>query len=121
MIRDNKDLRDAYEIVRFIEERGEGPEMQKWVQNQKRKIRAYTHRTSDRKCVRQDSDSYTERIDVPAECESVAEAEEWFDAEERIEFHPGPYDCSGQAFTGWHHIGVLGGKLVCWHRVNFDV
>lgn len=121
MIRDNKDLRDAYAIVRFIEERGEGPEMRKWVQNQKRKIRAYTHRTSDRKCVWQDSDSYTERVIVPAEVESLEEAEEWFDCMERIEYTPREYDCTGQAFTSWHHIGILGGRMVCWHHVCYDV
>lgn len=95
--------------------------MLEWVKGKKREIRAHVHKTSDRRMVHQDDYGYTVLISVPAECESVAEAEEWFDEYERIELTPSPWDCSGQAFTGWHHIGVLGGKLVCWHRIDFDV
>lgn len=120
-IRNKEDLREAYAVMRFAEERGEGPKIREWVENLKREIREYTHRAPERRCIWQGGDSYTERKDVPAEVESLEEAEEWFECMERIEYIPREYDCTGQAFTSWHHIGILGGKMVCWHHVCYDV
>lgn len=121
-IRNKKELEDAILLVRFMKQMEQGPEMEKWISEQKRRIREFQHRQSDRIVVQSHGiDGYTLRICIPAGIETKEDAEEWFDAEERIDYTERGYDCTGQAFTGWHYIAPLAGRLVCWHRVNFDV
>lgn len=120
-IRNTEDLRDAYSFMLFVERTGEGPGIAAWVKEMKQNIRAYVHKESDRRLVHDDCYGAVLLINVPEEVETPEEAEEWFDAEERIGYIDRGYDCTGQQFTGWHHIGVLGGKMVCWRRIDYDV
>lgn len=118
----SKDIKDAYSLMLFVEKTGEGEKMRKWVEELKRDIRKLLNEKSDRRLIHSDGiDGYILRIDVPDEIETMEEAEEWFDSTERLSYVDYGYDCTGQAFTSWHHIGILNGKLTCWHSISIDV
>ena len=124
-ITNGAELRDAYEHLYFLGMIPIRPENAARVEAHrvavKRAIRTYNSRKSDRRTVRGDYDGIVILINVPEYVTTMEEAEEWFDAEERITYRDRGYDCTGQAFTSGHHIGKLGGKLVCWHRIGIDV
>lgn len=119
------ELRDAYEWLKFWESTPVRPDLSEKINEKraalKREIRAYTNRKTDRRIIRSDYDGAVVLINIPEGIDTREEAEEWFDAEERITYRDRGYDCTGQAFTSGHHIGKLGDKLVCWHRISNDV
>lgn len=120
------DLRTMYGLIRYAERVGEGEEVMEWVKQLKREVREHVNRASDRFVINGDMDGYTAVIDVPAD--TIEEAEEWFEAKEFLGYPAWlggaiswGADCTGQAFTIWHKIVRLGGRLVCFHRVGIDV
>ena len=86
----------------------------------KRRIRAYNHDTeANKRTLVKDYgvDGYIELFEMP----DVSDAEGWFNDMERLTCRPSMYDCTGQAFTQWHKIFRRNGKLMCYHRVAYDV
>ena len=124
-ITNSAELRNAYERLYLLGmipiHPGNAARVKEKQDALKREIRAYNSRQSDRRAVRNDYDRVVVLINVPESITTKDEVEDWFDEEERISYIDRGYDCTGQAFTSWHHIGKLGGKLVCWHSICYDV
>lgn len=124
-IKNMNDLANAYDFLIFLEGLNKDDMTEcasALIAERKRTIREFTHRTTDRRVINENNGgSVMLRIDVPEDVQTQEEAEEWFDAEERMEMIPGPYDCTGRPFTYYYHIGRLAGKLVCWHGIAYDV
>lgn len=131
MIKTVEKLREAYEHLRVMEGIREEflrhgyavPEKaDNRIREMKRDIREFTRRESDRVAISDSGiDGCVFRISCPEWVETEADAEEWFDSCERIGYRDRGWDCTGQAFTAWYHIGKLAGRMVCWHRVAYDV
>ena len=59
---------------------------------------------------------------LPEYITTFEDAEEYFEEYERIECRPSMYDCTGQRFTGFHHIfRKPDGRFWCYHRIDMDV
>ena len=59
---------------------------------------------------------------LPEYIKTLEDAEEYFEEYERIECRPSMYDCTGQRFTGFHHIfRKPDGRFWCYHRIDMDV
>ena len=124
-IRNDRDLREAYEIINtlawFIDQCDDPTKASHTIDSIKRKIRSY-YKAQDAK--RHDTlvksygiDGYIVRFDMP----DVSDPEAWFDDNERLVCRPSMYDCTGQAFTAWRKFATLGGRKVCYHSIGFDV
>ena len=124
-ITNDMELRDAYEWLNIWETVPVRPDNAATVKAKtdalKRQIRAYNNTQSDRRIVRSAYDGAVVLINIPEGIDTREDAEDWFDAEERIIYTDRGYDCTGQPFTSWHYIGKLGGKMVCWHCISIDV
>ena len=68
-----------------------------------------------------DEDGYIERKLLPDYIESMEEAKEYFDEEERITMVYYPWDCTGQLFTSWRKIFKVNGRYVLYHCVSIDI
>ena len=140
-IHNKRDLRQAYEMVRFIDklyaEYGVGAGIDKeYYQQLKRDIRSYTNkdeRWKDNGYFRyfaryaysygDSDDGYVELIMFPCDyfCDAIEEAEKFF--EEWFYIHPyyTMYDCTGKPFTAWYHVFKRGEKWCAYHKVSYDV
>ena len=124
MIRNAKNLRDAFKIVHFFKENGQ--DCLKAIIDVKREIRAYLGEESDsslyRRIIKGDSDYYVELITLGEDTgETETEAEDYF---RETEFTPTPcsvYDCTGRPFTCWYKIFKRRGLWMAYHCVGFDV
>lgn len=129
-IKDKKDLQLAYLIIKDAQEFKEKGhltegETLKIVNRVKKGVREYYKKEDGkqkRHIIKDDGiDGYVEEVELPAEIKTMEQAEDYFDACERLYYHPSAYDCTGQAFTSSHFITWIRGRLVLCHSVHFDV
>ena len=130
-IRDNRDLRIAYETLLFIEEKLADhtiPEESRERANQrmierKREIRAYLRKPEPvRIIVQSDFDSCTYRFPLPDYIRSIEDGEEYFREVEYMRYRPSMYDCTGQLFTTWFKVyQASDGSFWAYHSVGMDV
>ena len=66
-------------------------------------------------------DAATLKAVLPERIRSLDSAEEYFLDELYRECMPSQYDCTGQKFTAWYHIGKLAGRFVVYYRECLDV
>jgi len=130
LIRDKESLRFAYITLSAVKEL----ESEKNIEDSKameiktevkKSIREY-YKKQDAKQKRRyikdyGIDGYVEEVELPAEIQTKEQAEDYFNAHERIDYRPRAYDCTGQAFTSSHFIVPLRGRLWLSHSVSFDV
>ena len=124
-IRNDRDVRVAYNIIStmapYIDQCDDPVKAAHALDEIKRNIRAYYKAQDEERQVTlvrdYGIDGHVIRFDMP----DVSDPEAWFDDNERMECRPSMYDCTGQAFTQWHKICMLGGRMVCYHSIGFDV
>lgn len=122
-IRSSRDLRLAYEHMRFITDFVKrfgmtGDKVQEMLKDIKRQIRDYNKRESDRRLVcSYGIDGYIELIELP----DVEDPVEYFEECEYLHYIPSQYDCTGQRFTEWYKIFKRNGKTMAYHCVGVDV
>lgn len=127
IIRTAKDCRLYIGLVRLLEQalpKVDDPEAARAiVVEYKRAIRAYLGAPDTGRRIVKDYgiDGCIVRVELPEEVQTYLDAMEWFDACEHIEWIPGPYDCTGRAFTSWFRLFYVGGRYVCYHRIARDV
>ena len=90
----------------------------------KRVIRSYAKKLVDElsgedRVVRVDEDGSV-LVKKVLRATNMEEAEDEFRQEHRIEYYDRGYDCTGQAFTGWHSIFNVNGKYVLYHQISVD-
>lgn len=124
MIRNSKNLRDAFKIVHFFKENGQGT--LPTIIDVKREIRAYLGEEADsrlyRRIIKEESDYYVELITLGEDDgETEAEAEAYFRETEFIPVTYSAYDCTGRPFTCWYKIFKRRGLWMAYHCVGFDV
>lgn len=66
-------------------------------------------------------DGFIELVRFPEYVDTLAAAEEFFDAYIYRECRASMYDCTGDSFTNWRKIFVRRGEYWCYHSVSFDV
>ncbi len=121
-----EDIKNAYEHIgflnEFIRQAPDTPGTEKakeMVQKTKRLIREYNNRVNDRHIVKDyGMDGYLELIEFP---DGLVDPEAYFEENEQLSLMHSAYDCTGQAFSGWHKIFKRNGKTICYHRVCCDV
>ena len=125
-VRNSSDLKVAYEILNIykelISEHGKTERVEERIAEQKREIRKFHKKGSDRRLVRDDGiDGYVLLIELPETLENLRDAEEYFEECETICAVPSMYDCTGQAFTSWFKVFKRRGRFMAYHSVCFDV
>lgn len=125
MVRNNDDLRAAYEILSIYLERENRPEYKKawadYVVSLKREIRAFTKAENKRPVVAfSDEDSVTYLQILPESIQTTEEADAFFyDYMERVICSP--YDCTGKLFTVRHKVFQRHGRFYVYHTMGVDV
>ena len=122
IIRNNEDLRLAYELLSVYKKSGRGdcPKAEEL----KKRIRSYLHLPHCSRIIRDDGiDGYVKLIQLPEflNSESKEEAIEWFERECYIEPVRSAYDCTGRPFTNWYKVFWRLGHWFAYHSVSFDV
>ena len=125
-VRNNKDLRVAYEILSFAKAHGfDKPEnMSQLIIDTKRAARQYTHREVDydRRIVKDYGiDGYVSLERLPADIRDLNEANRFFERFMTHHYQPSAYDCTGQAMTNWFKVFPRNGGFYAYHSVSFDV
>ncbi len=121
-VRNSSDLKGAYKILNIISKCGATERFKEIVVKQKREIRKYHKKRSDRKIVKDDGiDGYTLLIELPETLENLQDAEEYFKGHEVICATPSMFDCTGQAFTAWFKVFRRRDKFFAYHTIRFDV
>lgn len=119
------DVELAYFLIHLLKENGaatgSGKHHDLYVETV-RSLREFCRRESDRRIIEEsDYGSYTALVELPAYVENEEDAEEWFEEEERREYVPSQYDCTGQSFTMWYKMVKRRGRWYCYHRIGLDV
>lgn len=117
-IRNEKDLRRAYEVLRMCFEFGANNTQ---VADLKRDIRKYLKRTSDRRLIKSDWDNCIVLVTLPDFIDNREDAEEYFEAREYICPRYPAYDCTGRPFTAWHKVFKRNDRWMIYHCVTTDV
>lgn len=125
-VKNSADLRVAYEILNtykeLISEHGKTERVEKRIAEQKREIRKFHKKISDRRLVKDDGmDGYVLLIELPETLKSMQDAVEYFKLHEVICAVPSIFDCTGQAFTAAFKVFERRGKFMAYHAVRFDV
>ena len=124
-IRNNDDLRVAYEILSIYLERLNRPEYKKawadYVVSLKREIRAFTKAENKRPVVAfSDEDSVTYLQILPESIQTTEEADAFFyDYMERVICSP--HDCTGKLFTVGHKVFQRHSRFYVYHTMGVDV
>lgn len=127
LIRDNNELRNAYEDLTFYQElTDEDPNwaevLKEKIKTLKKRIREYVKKEKmDHFCIKSDCDGYIEKILLPDRIDSKEEADIWFKENEYRTCKPSQYDCTGQLFTGWYRIFHINDRYVAYHCLCMDV
>lgn len=124
MIRNGKDLRRAYQIVRFFKNNDQ--DTLPTVINVKREIRAYLGEEADsslyRRIIKEDFDYYVELLTLGDDAgETETEAINYFRETHFIPVYHSQYDCTGRPFTCWYKIFKRRGLWMVYHCVGIDV
>lgn len=130
-VRNSSDLKVAYEVLSIYSEllsEHEEIEPKKMelvkekIAEQKREIRKFHKKSSDRRLVKDDGiDGYVLLIELPETLENLRDAEEYFEERETICAVPSMFDCTGQAFTSWFKVFKRRGRFMAYHSIGFDV
>lgn len=121
-IRDNRDLRMAYEHLLFLATLKNFKEKKEYVDELKRNIRKFTHKKNETRLIKDyGMDGYVILKPCPDWVETKEDAEEWFEGNEKLTYQWSPYDCTGQLFTSYHYLFVRNGKWMCYHSISCDV
>ena len=123
-VRNNQDLRVAYEILSFAKTLPETQNMSLLIIDTKRAVRQYTHREVDydRRIIKDYGiDGYVALERLPADIRDEAEANRFFEQFMTCEYRPSAYDCTGQAMTNWFKVFPRNGGFYAYHSVSFDV
>lgn len=124
-IRNNDDLRLAYEILGIYAKRDREADFKaKWSDRiilLKREIRAFTNAENKRPVVAfSDEDSVTYLQILPESIQTTEEADAFFyDYMERVICSP--YDCTGKLFTVRHKAFQRHGRFYVYHTMGVDV
>lgn len=124
-IRNNDDLRLAYEILGIYAEWDRETNFKaKWSDRiilLKREIRAFTKAENKRPVVAfSDEDSVTYLQILPENIQTTEEADAFFyDYMERVICSP--YDCTGELFTARHKVFQRHGRFYVYHTMGVDV
>ena len=127
-VRNNRELRLAYEVLQILTEYadhfGESEKRTRTVIETKQAIRRFTHRKadSDRRIIRDDGmDGYVSLERLPDSIRSLDEAIDFFEECRTYQYRPSAYDCTGQAMTNWFKVFPRNGGFYAYHSVSFDV
>lgn len=125
-IRNSNDLKVAYEILsickEFCSEHGKTESIEKKITEQKREIREFHKKSSDRRIVKDYGiDGYVELVELPEFLQSEQDAEEYFEERETRHAFPSMFDCTGQAFTSWFKVFKRRNRFFAYHSIGFDV
>lgn len=126
-IRNDHDLRVAYEILAILTEKvsavGHDPAaLADHIKRTKRTIREYLARPSSRaQIVHNDGDSMVVVLPLPAALESEDDADAYFLDNYFRDAAPSAYDCTGQIFTTWYKIFKRRGHFWAYHATAMDV
>lgn len=125
-VRNNSDLKIAYEILNtykeLIAEHGETELVKDKIAEQKREIRKFHKKSSDRRIVKDNGiDGYVLLIELPETLGNMRDAEEYFEERETICAIPSIFDCTGQAFTSWFKAFRRRNRFFAYHSIGFDV
>lgn len=124
-IRNKRELRIAYQNIELFKElmadMGGSQKASDFIIETKKAIRKYNKKTSDRRVISGDIDGYVELIELPGFLRSVADAEDYFENNERLARRYSAYDCTGDAFTSWYKIFIRRGRFMAYHSVGIDV
>lgn len=125
-VRSCSDLKVAYEILsiykELISEHGKTERVEERIAEQKREIRKFHKKSTDRRIVKDDGiDGYILLIELPETLGNMQDAEEYFEERETISAVPSIFDCTGQAFTSWFKVFERRGRFMAYHSVGFDV
>lgn len=123
-VRNRKDLRDAYAMLKFIEaDVTPNGKLEEFMKDLKREIRVYHHKKDENTSVIVKDygiDGYILLMELPGDFETEKEAESWFLENEWINSYYSAYDCTGQAFSSWVKVCKRRGKWYAYHRISFD-
>lgn len=122
VIRDNRELREAYIIMTELLKMEQVTDKNKTVIELKRDIRRYLKDGGFKgwkgTLVKDYGiDGYITLYELP----DVSDPVEYFEENERIHYVPRAWDCTGQAFTEWYKIFKRHGKTMVYHRIGYDV
>lgn len=124
-VKNSSDLKIAYEILNVykgITECEKPEKLKERIAEQKREIRRFHKKTSDRRIVKDYGiDGYVLLIELPETLENLQDAEEYFEECETISAAPSMFDCTGQAFTSWFKVFRRRGRFFAYHSIGFDV
>lgn len=128
LIRSKSELRIAYETIDLVKKvmGMEGCDIERakdLLKEKKREIRQYYKRQdAEAMHIVKDygMDGYIELFQFPDCVKDEMSAKEYFEDNYRMVCIPSAYDCTGQAFTGWYKVFERNGKLMCFHRVEYD-
>lgn len=94
----------------------------------KRAIRDFFKRESEkgvRRVINGNADDCWESViwllELPKEIKTRDQAEDWFQYNERLEYIPSAYDCTGQQFTSWYKLVKRRDRWWCYHCISIDV
>lgn len=126
IIRNNKDLRKAYTLLRFyvdtLKTLPSTPRHEERIVELKRDIRKYTNTpVEEGNCICNDWDSAVVVKPFPDFITSEESAEEWFMNNEYMASPNSPWDCTGKMFTCWFKVFKRRGKFWFYHSVALDV
>ena len=119
------DIRFKYFILKTVKpENCDDPEAAKYYLNiLKNEVRNWKKKQRNEKplskIIWSDSDSYIELIET--DCETLKQAEDYFDIWFRKECISSQYDCTGQLFTVWHKTFKRRNKWFIYHKVSMDI
>lgn len=130
LVRNEKDLRVAYETVKLIEESISEksvkllPNISNVLREYKKDIRNYYKRQKEglnTSLVKDYGiDGYIEKIELPFMF-SKDEAKRYVESNIVMEYYPSQYDCTGQCFTSWYRIFKNSkNRYICYHRLSVD-
>lgn len=125
-IRNDRDLRVAYEILSILADKGlEAKNSEKLKEHTiriKRAIREYQGcRFDHAQVVRSDYDSLLVVFPLPDHLENIEDATAYFLDNYFREAYPSDYDCTGQIFTIWYKIFRRRGQFWAYHSTAMDV
>ena len=115
----NKEIRDAYSFIHFMETEGYGKRGAQYLIELKHKVREWGRRPVRHIFGVDDYGGCIELYDAPNWCETEQDVIEWFEECEWIHINS-PYDCTGKVFTRWFKPVYRQGKWMVYHAVGID-
>jgi len=138
MIRNRRDLRNAYSSILFYEELLDSSQWRKdkdlkeiqvkekalrdCINERKKDIRAYNKIPVVSKMIASDIDGYLLLTRLPELIKSKKSAQDFFEENMRLECAPSQFDCTGQSFTITYRTQKRSdGRYYIFHSVGYDV